>query len=400
MTLVAAANDDVRITSQSFAQWLAVILAAAIGFSNTLTLLSSTVLALLCCLQMRREDWRMIIRQPATLAILFLVALSVIDATFSSANGHDISQALRKTARLLFFPLFLTLFTNIIWQYRAVTAFLLVFILSILTWYYSGVTFRDSIFSSLFAAFLVFTLAHYCFENRSNRLLLWLAIPIMLFLTHFLFFKGDGRVGQYLFVMFVVLFVWQRFVFNIKMYIGAFAILCAVIGGSFLASDHFVHRHNKAWQEIQQYMHEDEANIPYGSSLGTRLILAHNSWELVKLKPWLGWGTGSFREVYAEYAPEAQIKEDIQRTNPHNQYLLTWVELGLPGLVCLIFLFTSLAWFFFQYKNINGYLGFGLTCAMIIGCTMNSWLLDITSTFFFIFFAAMLYSSILTLKKY
>ena len=75
-------------------------------------------------------------------------------------------------------------------------------------------------------------------------------------------------------------------------------------------------RQNIALQELKQYMHSDEIAIPHSSSMGTRLVLAHNAWELIKLKPILGWGTGSFPAAYASYAPEAQTKH-VRRGKPH-----------------------------------------------------------------------------------
>lgn len=395
MISIALNRSNIRVQSLLVAQWLAILLAAAMGCSNVITMVSSFILAFICVTQIDRATWMTLIKQPAVIAITMFIALSLIDVLFTVADSRELSQALRKSSRLLFLPIFIPLFSQRSLQFKAFYAFVAVFFVSVVWRCLGFPLFRDSIYSSLFAAFIVFMLAHYSYENKR---IWWFSIPLGIFFTYFLFMVNVGRVGQYLFIMLMLLFIWQRFGQNRKMQLSAVALLCTLLTISVLFSNIFVSRQTRAVEEIWQYMHEEEDNITLESSMGMRLLLAHNTWEIIKQNPIWGYGTGSFRKVYAQNAPEMQranahLKE--ARHNPHNQYLLTWLELGLPGLLCLLFMLLSLAWFFLQHKNLNGYLGFGLTCAMIIGCTMNSWLLDFTSSFFFIYFAAMFYGNIL-----
>lgn len=271
------------------------------------------------------------------------------------------------------------------WRIFACIGFLSAMYLSVLVAIFDGwAVFKDTIFTSLFVAFATFMLLHFSVEYRKYRIINLLLAGIFAF---YLFFIGTGRTGQLLFIMLFALFVWQRLQLSFKQQALVLSIFGALVAVVVSVPSSFMLRQSMAIKEIKQYMCSDEATIPHSSSMGTRLVLAHNALELIKLKPLLGWGTGAFPAAYSSYAPEAQVK-DVVRANPHNQYLLTWSELGLPGLLSLLILFLTTAWIFYRSKRLEGYLGLGLVSAIMLGCTMNSWLLDFTSAFFFVFFVA------------
>lgn len=364
---------------------LAIAMAAAIPTSVVATSVISVLLATICVFNFDRKTLLAVVTHPVTIAILIFVAINIIDSFYSIGRDREISQALRKYSRLIYFPLLLPLFTKIYWRNAAVVAFVIAVFISVLAAMFAGkVVFKDSIFTSLFVAYTIFMLAHYSVDYKKYRSLI---IPTAVFFTCYLFFINIGRAGQFIFVMLFLLFAWQRFRNNLKHLTIATLVLIVVIAGSVLVPSSFTARQTVAMQEIQQYMANDEIAVPHESSLGTRLILVHNSLQLIKLRPVFGWGTGSFAAAYQKFAPEAQSK-DIKRVNPHNQYLLTWVELGLPGLISLLYLFLAMAIVFYRSQELNGYLGLGLVTAFAMGCSMNSWLLDFNSAFFFVFFAA------------
>ncbi len=63
-----------------------------------------------------------------------------------------------------------------------------------------------------------------------------------------------------------------------------------------------------------------------------RLTLWRDTWQLVKLRPWLGWGPGTFPAVY----PLARTEpSDLRWMEAHNDYLQIWCELGLVGAAML-----------------------------------------------------------------
>jgi O-antigen ligase len=90
----------------------------------------------------------------------------------------------------------------------------------------------------------------------------------------------------------------------------------------------------------------------------------------------LGHGTGSFTRAYAE---KTKGQQALPTRNPHNEYLLIMVQLGLVGLAVLLYLFWT------QWRlaprlatPLEWHLARGLVLAMAVGCLFNSWLLDHT----------------------
>lgn len=367
---------------RTVAHVLTIIFAAVIPLSNSLSTIVSLLVAIACVLYIDRANFIAIIKHPVTIAILIFVALNVIDTSYSIADKSEMYQALRKYIRLLYLPLLLPLFYQAKWRLAATITFLAAVLLSVVAALAADtLVFKDSIFTSLFVSFAVFILAHYSMDYKRYRLL---TIPLILFFSYYLFFINIGRIGQLIFIMLFVLFSWQRIQHTLKAQFLILSPLVLIVGASVVFPSSFMARQNKAFQEIDQYLQVDA--VPYESSIGTRLVLAKNSLKLIKLKPLFGFGTGSFKAAYAKYAGEPPSKEP--RTNPHNQYLLMWVELGVFGLLSLLYLLWSLTRTFIDKKSTSGYLGLGLVLALAVGCCLNSWLLDFTSAFFFVFFAA------------
>ena len=82
------------------------------------------------------------------------------------------------------------------------------------------------------------------------------------------------------------------------------------------------------------------------TSIGTRVCLIKNTWNLIKQKPIFGHGTGSFTDIFSSINDETNRIVSNKHKTPHNNYLFIGMELGLIGL--LIFL----SIFYFQIKEI------------------------------------------------
>ncbi|HSX19743.1 MAG TPA: O-antigen ligase family protein, partial [Gammaproteobacteria bacterium] len=335
MTTIALPRFSIRGYLAILAHVLGIVFAIAIPLSNSVTTVISLGLAVLCAACMDTSTWSKVFKHPITIAIVIFISLNILGTFYSAAGAKAISLALRKILRLLYFPLLLTLFTQAKWRNYANIGFLAAIVVSVIAAIINGwAFFKDTIFTSLFVAYAIFMLAHYAFDYKQYRKI---TIPLAVFFTFYLMFIGTGRAGQVLFVMFFLLFMYQRLDRTIKQQGSALLLLTVILAGSILTPSSFVMRQAEAIAQIKQYS-GDEEDIDK-SSMGTRLLLAQNSWELIKAKPVFGWGTGSFRSAYADNALEQQTTK--LRTNPHNQYLLTWVELGLPGLIALLYVFFS-----------------------------------------------------------
>ncbi len=112
--------------------------------------------------------------------------------------------------------------------------------------------------------------------------------------------------------------------------------------------------------------------------------------SLIKEKPLLGHGTGSF-----EVEQKRLIKgtKTMKSDNPHNEYLLIGVQVGLVGVVLYLTLLGGLFGASFKKKRPYNFLLQGVVVAMFCGCLMNSFLFDSHQGHFFAIISAILIST-------
>lgn len=74
--------------------------------------------------------------------------------------------------------------------------------------------------------------------------------------------------------------------------------------------------------------------VAQGDKSDLRISIFQNAWMVIKDNAVFGVGTG---DVIDELTPYYGTREDVSR--PHNQYLETWMAIGLPGLTTLLLMF-------------------------------------------------------------
>ena len=130
----------------------------------------------------------------------------------------------------------------------------------------------------------------------------------------------------------------------------------------------------------------------HGNSIGDRLEFYRNSLAIIRKHPVFGVGTGGFTQTYAE-----QIKGTgmLATPNPHNQFLLITVQLGIVGLAALVYFFFKL-WKLAQRlgNNIDRNLARGLILLMVAGNLVNSLMMDHAESLLFALMAGVLYAGL------
>ena len=126
-------------------------------------------------------------------------------------------------------------------------------------------------------------------------------------------------------------------------------------------------------------------------AIAQRLDFMKNSLSLVRERPVLGYGTGSFAREYAALADRTGI---WATDNPHNEYLLIAVQLGVIGLFMFLFLFFEQWRYSYRLAPEEKWLAQGLVVTMALGCLVNSFLLDFHEGHFYAYFTALLFSSL------
>lgn len=179
--------------------------------------------------------------------------------------------------------------------------------------------------SSLLGIFLL-SLRRKVFDRKG---LLITSIVALGFLN--IFFVGTGRSG-YLFVLVSALV----FTFlNVQKYRWTSTLLLlgaviAVIATSSVATSQI----ELGMQQLIDTYHSGDGT---SSSMGIRLVMWINTWEMIREAPILGTGSGGFRDGYGSIVNwVGDISDD-----PHNQFLHVWAEQGLVSLLLLILFLAS-----------------------------------------------------------
>lgn len=75
-------------------------------------------------------------------------------------------------------------------------------------------------------------------------------------------------------------------------------------------------------------------------SLKTRILIWDSTARMIRDKFWLGYGAGQFVHHFTPYRQAQEYLESHGRLveDPHHTWLLLWVELGVPGILCFLLL--------------------------------------------------------------
>ncbi|MFT5698062.1 MAG: O-antigen ligase [Desulforhopalus sp.] len=198
-----------------------------------------------------------------------------------------------------------------------------------------------------------------------------------------LFYIAPGRTGMFVSIALVILTVFQHL--SLKKSILGLLLCIFTLGAAFYTSHNFSSRMCEAMGEIQNY----QPGVSR-TSLGMRFDWWHNSVTLIKEKPLLGHGTGSFESAQATLIRGTKT---MKSDNPHNEFLLIGVQVGLVGVGLYIALLGGLFIASFKKERPANYLLQGVVVAMFCGCLMNSFLFDSHPGHFFAIMSAVLLST-------
>ena len=143
-------------------------------------------------------------------------------------------------------------------------------------------------------------------------------------------------------------------------------------------------------QEIQRWQPGRPATET--SSAGLRLEFYRNTLGIVAAHPFAGVGTGGFTNAYAQQVKNTGM---FQTRNPHNEFLNITAQIGIAGLLVLI------AMFWTQWRTagqlatpMEQSLARGLVLTFVVGCLVNSLLLDHAEGLFYAWMSGLLYGGL------
>lgn len=345
---------------------------------------------------------------PVTKAALILFASLSVSVFWSIAETDWSLRVLKKYNELWYMALLLPLFHSSKRRDIGINAFLVsmgLILTAIYLVYFnvlpsSGISiagkhapftvdggFSSHIMTNILMSFVVFTSAHkFIFSNTKIK---WVYGPLFLGSFYYVLFISTGTTGQLIVLSLLGLLLVQYFG---KKSLILFPTLVLFVGIVSISVESNAIKH--ALKKIESRITHIESGNP-----NTRPQLAIHAFKLFTEDPIVGTGVGSYKA-----ALETKQSEFSERTphkwNPHNEYLVIAVQLGLVGLLALLFLFYTQAK---STKRIQDkeqrYLAQGLVLLFVVGCLGNSLIMDSGEGHFWAFFSALFFSNLLVEKK-
>lgn len=137
-------------------------------------------------------------------------------------------------------------------------------------------------------------------------------------------------------------------------------ILFILITGVLLTSPVVRDRLSQGIDDIRQYR---SGNID--TAIGWRFHLWKVSLQIVREHPFIGIGTGGFKDELRRYKPDPTLPDSSQ---PHNNFLYVMVSFGITGALILLWLYLILFRTGWRHKHtVEGYSVFFFTLVMFVG---------------------------------
>jgi len=378
--------------SAAIAGWLAFLLGFSLPISTALdNILFVGILAAWLC----AGDWQgklaRLRTNPPALALLALLALAALGTAWGLGSGGERLRYFGKYANLLLALSLLTLPLAATQRQRAFAGFGAAIVVTVLLSYVirfaplpahwfaadqgpqNPVVFKAQITHGFFVALgcFVFLVGALQASDRRWRWGLGGAAALAagnVLITH-------GRTGHLVLATLAVYLFIHRFRWRGALAAGVALAAAGLVAQQFPESA-VMSRLHKGINEIRQW----EYGRADASSMGERMQFAATSLRIIAERPLLGVGTGGFEDAYREKISVTQARVS---NNPHNQYLLTTVQLGLPGLLFLLAAFAVLWHTAARLEPAAQLLARGLLLAYAVGNVFNSFHYDHAEALFF-----------------
>lgn len=376
--------------------------AAFLGFSIPISVaLDNVLLALIAALWLAsgalRKKLEAIAAHPVALAALLMFGLLAAGLAWGTRYpGHGTAYLL-KYADLLFIPVFITLFADARARELALRWFCAGMIVSFvvaelaaagvldghpLLHRTAGYAVKSSITHGLLSAFAAFVFALFAArETRRPQRLLFAVLALVAVKN--VVAIGISRTGYLVLALLALYFFYAHF--GRRGLAAAVLLLAVAFSALYGVSGQF--------RERVDTVVADRADERWTSreSVTIRLDWYRYSLGVVREHPLLGAGTGSFPRALRETVKDPKL----HAFNPHNEYLVIAMQVGLAGVALLL----NLWWQQLRLASrlatpAETHMARGLVVAIATGCLFNSFLLDHTEGLFYAWFSGLLYAGL------
>ncbi|MGC8774375.1 MAG: O-antigen ligase family protein [Chlorobaculum sp.] len=370
----ALSNSPQKRTFSAHLQNLNSLLLVAFAFVLPLWIAPSYIIAGLICFFWLlqgdfRSDFEKIRHNKLVWAVVAYFLLHVIGLLWTSNLAAGPNKVARASLFLLV-PVFMMVLNDenvepVIWSFlvamivSCIFSFLIYFRVDPVHFKPNGagfpIYFMSHIHYSVYLAFAIAFSVYYLLFEPSSRKWLKIVAGIVSAMLIFDLFICEGRAGQVIFFVFLVITIFQYFG---KKWIRALIVLLIAVPLLFAVAYTTVKPFRERVQagvcDIRQYQ-ENKA-----TSLGQRFVYAKNSFNLFLEHPLFGVGTGDF-ENELEKIHKRDTPDIVYDVDPHNMYLLEMGQFGIFGLIVLLSLLLSEINIAFRSEiPIQKYLGFSM----------------------------------------
>ncbi len=365
-----------QIHAHKYESFFIALLVVAIYFSTALAIILSALVGAIWLLSTQFVELPGALkRNPVAASAMLLFFWFVLGASYTSATDSEAFSMIMKYRELLFIPVFISILTTaryIDWVWRAFFFASLVTLLISYLMYFGFIglsiqgdpSFKNRISHSIFISFFAFFCAHKAYEDTSFQKLYVMLVVISI---HNLFFVVPGRTGQLIAIALSGLFILQRLGNKQRLFASLIIILSLTTYFNFSDKSS---RMNEAITSTQAYLKPIPEQTE--SSMGTRYAFWKNSLKLIAEKPMMGYGTGSFSKEYSRVVQD----ERLGSKNPHNEFLMIGVQLGLIGVFIYLGFLASQYTCAKKLPNKEKWFAQGLLLSLIITGLFNSPFLD------------------------
>lgn len=235
--------------------------------------------------------------------------------------------------------------------------------------------FKNVVFSTYLDQSIIFATTASVFWHLQKEQLFprWLAVLLAIAALVNVFLLLEGRTGYAVALVVLSLSVMWAMPKRLRLVtlIGTPIIAVFIL---YFGSVQVQDRLSKVVHEVQNYGHEGSNE----SSSGWRLNAWYRSVQAMNESPWHGHGVGSWTMTVKrlEGSAATQVFGSAKASNPHQEYLLWGVELGILGTLLLISLIVSLIRDAMQFSTPIGRAMMSVVAAMAVACMFNSTLYD------------------------
>ena len=258
--------------------------------------------------------------------------------------------------------------------------------------------FASHIITNILMAFAMFILAHRSVLTKSYKR--WLYIVLFAFTFYYVLLISTGVTGQVMGIALLLLFIIQHFkkraLFFIPIMLASIILLTYNTENRMALQGYPFNEYENAIKysvdKIQKRFDTTSRIYRTDPDIRTRIYL--NALKTALEDPWIGTGIGSYSKALHLKQPDYYHTTN-KKNNPHNEYLLFFVQFGLIGLLALVYLFYTQAVSTEKIKDTEQKnLAQGLVLLIVLGCMGNSTLMDSGEAHFWAFFSALFFSNL------